>query len=229
MAKLKDLTGQTFGRLTILGLSHVNKGGNTCWDCICVCGIKRTVPRNNLVSKNTKSCGCLSKEHPGNISAILRAPTKHGMSQTRFYGIYSGMKERCNNPKSKSYQHYGARGIKCLWGSFEEFRDDMYKGYLESIKINGRNNTQLDRINNNGNYYKENCRWATRSVQNRNKSTNNTIEFNGQNKCISDWAEELGIKRSTLYARLTTLNWPIKKCFEHPINKYNKKHPTKDA
>lgn len=100
---------------------------------------------------------------------LSRGMTKHGMCKTKFYIAYHGMYQRCNNPTCKRYYRYGGRGIKNLWKSFEEFRDDMYGDYLKHIEKFGEKNTTLDRIDNNGNYCKENCHWATWEQQRDNK------------------------------------------------------------
>lgn len=125
------------------------------------------------------------------------APT-HGGRHTRLYGVWCTMKERCNNPHSKSYKHYGARGISVCdeWAnSFANFRDwAMANGYAEKMTI--------DRIDRDGNYEPTNCRFVTTAVQNRNYSRNRYITYRGETKCLADWADEFGINRSTIMFRL---------------------------
>lgn len=115
------------------------------------------------------------------------------------------MRERCFNPKCPAYPNYGGRGITVCdrWLSFKCFVEDMMDGFSSELT--------LDRIDNNGSYSKENCRWATREVQNNNTRQNNYIEFNGQSKTLPQWARELGIKRSTLAQRLHVYKWSIEK------------------
>lgn len=89
----------------------------------------------------------------------------HGMSQTAFYKKWTSMTSRCNNPNTDGYVNYGGRGIKIEWKSFKEFKDDMYESYLKHVEEFGQKQTTIDRINNDGNYRKDNCRWATYSEQ----------------------------------------------------------------
>lgn len=93
-----------------------------------------------------------------------------GMKGSRFYSIYHGARKRCNNQKNKDYERYGGRGIKCLWENFSHFKEDMYESYLAHESKHGTRETTLDRIDNNGNYEKANCRWATWEVQGRNRA-----------------------------------------------------------
>jgi len=137
----------------------------------------------------------------------------HGMEGTRFYIVWTGIKTRCNNPNVSCYSRYGGRGIKVLWKNFEEFRDDMYKSYLEHVKEFGEKQTQIDRKNNDGNYEKCNCRWATFSEQAQNKRNNKMITFNGKTLCLAEWTEKLGIKYQLTHERINRYKWPVEKAF----------------
>lgn len=145
-----DMTGQKFGRLTVLRLAE-KPYKSPLWVCICDCGIQTVVDGRNLRSGNSSSCGCLKKE----ISI------KHGMTKEREHGIWRHILSRCNNQKDKAYKHYGGRGIKVSdeWMEFKNFYADMGKSPFGS---------SIDRINNDGNYCKENCRWVNHSQQMRN-------------------------------------------------------------
>lgn len=167
------------------------------WDCICDCGTIHNVIGTDLNTGNIRSCGCLQKK-----MASIKNKT-HGLSNTRFYDIWNQMIQRCNNKKSKGYYNYGARGINVCkkWYIFENFRDDMYKDYLEHVKKFNRKNTTLDRINNDREYSFENCEWTTRKKQNRNKRNNILITFNGVTDNPAGWEDRTGIKQSTIRKR----------------------------
>ena len=157
-----NLIGQKFGKLLVISLVGKNKWGNLKFLCKCDCGGGKIIPSANLRQGRTQSCGCMSSRNfIGQISVT------HGFRHNSFYNRFITLKARCNNPKSPKWKDYGGRGIKCLWKSFEEFRDDMYQSYLEHIKKFGKN-TSIDRIDVNGNYCKENCRWATAKEQSLN-------------------------------------------------------------
>ena len=121
----------------------------------------------------------------------------HGMTDTKIYGCWCSMKERCGNPNNKSYKRYGARGIRVCeeWMDFKSFYDwARNNGYKEGLTI--------DRINNNGNYEPSNCRWTTTKEQNRNYSRNHMITYKGETKCLADWADQFGINRATVLFRI---------------------------
>ena len=143
----------------------------------------------------------------------------HSLRKSRFYRIYRGIKTRCNNSNESNFRLYGGKGIKLLWSSFEEFRDDTYPSYLEHTEKFGEQNTSIDRIDNNGHYSKENCRWATRKEQARNAKYDRFIEFNNERKGLIEWAEQFGLKKATLWARINKSKWPIEKALTTPVRK----------
>lgn len=158
MAKAIDLTGKRFGRIVVESFSHHSrtKGGMSkrMWKCVCDCGNISYVATGGLTSGNTKSCGCLA----------LEVRTKHGMSDHRIYHIWEDMKHRCDNPNNAQYSDYGGRGISYTreWKDFIVFYEDMREGYDDSLT--------LDRIDPNGNYSKENCKWSSTKEQGRNRT-----------------------------------------------------------
>ena len=141
---------------------------------------------------------------------------KHGCSHSRLYQIYNNMKSRCYKEYAKEFENYGGRGIKICdeWlgkDGFINFYNWAYSnGYSENLTI--------DRINNEGNYDPNNCRWVTMMVQNSNSRHTHMLEYNGEKKNISEWAREKGIKRGTL-AKRTISGWEVEKALNTPINK----------
>jgi len=122
--------------------------------------------------------------------------TKHGMRHTSLYSIWSHIIRRCTNPNAHQYKDYGGRGIRFCdkWRTFEGFYEDMGSTYEKGLTI--------DRIDNNGNYCKENCRWITHAEQQKNRRNNRFITFEGRTMIISDWAREVGVDTKLISARL---------------------------
>lgn len=196
----RELVGQRFGRLTVLGEAERyrpnTRGSLRRWLCRCDCGAERVVFQNALTSGVTVSCGCYNKE------AVIRAGTKHGGFRSPEYGPWNKMLDRCRNPNSNAYANYGGRGIRVCekWLSFE--------GFLEDMGPRPTRRHQLDRIDVNGDYCKANCRWATPDLQMRNTRRNRLFTHEGMTLTLMDWAKIYGIHYNTLAARLN-LGIPI--------------------
>lgn len=167
MAIKKDLTGLAFNRLTIINEAEPYKSPSgrfyVMWNCRCSCGKELKIRSSSITSNSSfsKSCGCLSAE------LTKKRATIHGKSNTREYTSYQAMVKRCNNKNDPSYHHYGGRGITVCdnW-----LGDNGFKNFL--IDMGGRpKDYTLDRINSNGNYEFENCRWASRTTQQRNRAS----------------------------------------------------------
>ena len=190
MGKFQDLTGMTFGRLTVIERAP-NIGKQTAWRCRCSCGNECIVQAGNL-KNGQKTCGC------GSVEKFIERNTKHGMEGTKIYGKWSGMLDRCENPNCKDYPRYGGRGIKVCerWHIFENFYADV--SVLPHFNEAGYS---LDRIDVNGNYCPENVRWATAKEQNRNRRNNTIVEYNGVQMCLKEAAEKSGISYQTLVSR----------------------------
>lgn len=185
-----DIVSKAFGRLSVISYAEKKKGYYFYW-CFCECGNVSCKERYNLISGNTKSCGCLRKKMPTE-ELVLRM-------------IRSCMINRCHSPGDTRYKSYGGRGIKVCkrWrNSYVDFREDM--GYRPSDKHS------IGRIDNNKGYSPDNCRWETRKQQQRNMRSNTKITFQGKTMCIAEWAEELGIRANTISTRLHR-NWSIER------------------
>lgn len=207
--------GDKFNRLTVISRSGFTKNGDSTWLCLCICGNKKVVSAVHLRKGSTQSCGCLAVEK----ARVLN--TTHGMSKTRPYRIWRIMKQRVTNIQDKDYERYGGRGIKVSssWLSFESFWKDMGGSYQDNLT--------LDRIDNNGNYSKENCRWVTQKEQANNRRNNHIISYKGNNLTLSQWAKITGIKRHTIANRIKG-GWSIEKALTLVItrttHKLNKKY-----
>lgn len=164
---MKDITNQRFERLRVLKFDTF-KGYKAYWVCECDCGTIKSIYEGNLVSSNTKSCGCLTLEAR---SRNGKSNTTHGMKGTRFYTIWMVMKQRCLNLNNTNFKYYGGRGIKVCerWLEFINFMEDMYPSYLEHSNLHGEKDTTINRLDVHGNYEPSNCEWSTIVTQNRNK------------------------------------------------------------
>lgn len=161
-----DLTGQKFGRLTVLELSH-KQNGHIFWLCRCDCGELKTAMGGNLKRGHVKSCGCFLRQVS---SARLKT---HGMSRTSEYSIWDGMKARCQNVQNTAYPNYGGRGITVCerWQTFENFYADMGSRPSEKHSV--------DRRDNDRGYEPDNCYWATPTEQLNNTRVNIAVEYEG--------------------------------------------------
>ncbi len=198
-----DCSGKKYGRLTVMG--EVKNGPTSAgWLCRCDCGAETIVRGSHLKSGATKSCGCLNRER------VSACHTKHGMEKTAEYRAYRHMMGRCTNATDKSYKNYGGRGIKVCKRWFRNpgnFLADMGPRPVDGT---------LDRINNDGPYSPENCRWGTRIQQNRNSRRNTRLTFNGETKCISEWAEAINIAPHIISSRLAN-GFTISRALTQPV------------
>lgn len=194
---------KTYGRLLAVAPVGYNKHNQSLWKFVCTCGKEISVVPSRVTRGVLKSCGCLRKE------IGKKQLTTHGMRGYRIYDIWCGMKQRCDDKKSPNYKHYGGRGISYeeRWSKFENFYADMKDGY--------DNKKSLDRLDNNGNYCKENCRWATRVEQANNKSTTLYIKYRTENKTLAEWCRELNIKYVKTWLRIYRYKWSPEKAFQN--------------
>lgn len=198
MNKEKDITGNKYNHLTAIKRDGNDSSGCAAWIFQCDCGRYHRTRKKAVTSGQIRSCGkCIP--YIRKSEGYRRPPViiKHGMSNTKLYRVWHGMKMRCN-PKRKSHRsRYYDRGITVCeeWAnSFEKFYEwAIANGYKEGLTI--------DRINNDGIYEPSNCRWTTTYIQARNKRSNVMVEHNGKTLCISDWEKELGYGNDSLGRR----------------------------
>ena len=206
----KDLSNRKFGRLIAIRIVG-RKNRKSMWLCKCECGKETIVSVSHLLSGHTKSCGCIKNE---NIALVGKTINKrHGFRYTKIYRTWVNMKARCLNPKEQHYPLYGGRGIKVCdrWlNSFENFLIDMGNPPV---------GTSLDRINVNGDYCPENCRWASNKEQANNKRNTVYLTFRGVVKPLTIWAEEKNINQSTLACRIFKRGWSVEKALTTPVRK----------
>ncbi len=203
--RIQVKAGDRYGRLTVAmeiepRVTHSAKRmhRHRIVRCKCECGALVDVSLAHLRSGGTASCGCLGK-HNG---------TKHGKRYTPAYEIWKTMRQRCLNPRNAHYTYYGGRGISVCdrWlNSFVSFLEDMGE------RPEG---CSIDRVNNDGNYEKSNCRWATSTQQARNTRQTRLITFDGHTRCLTEWADIIGITNATLRYRLK--HWPIERALTTP-------------
>lgn len=195
--------GDTYGRYTVLGVFKASNGYQKYAHVSCACGSSaRFVQVGVLRNGGSKSCGCFHKEQV----------TKHGDRSNPVFICWKSMIDRCTNPKNKSFHRYGGRGITISthWLDHRNFMADMEPSFEEGMTI--------DRIDNSGPYTLENCRWATKKTQNRNYSRNHFITYQGETRCLKEWAEIFGINHATLSDRIRVQKLPPHIAFTKILN-----------
>jgi hypothetical protein len=192
----QSLIGQRFHRLLVVA-NEPSSMGKRHWRCVCDCGREAVVPTGHLRNGHTRSCGCLHDEATGNRARI------HGKSGTPEFWIWCGIKKRCYEPRSTVFRYYGGRGIKVC----DRWRES-FAAFLEDMGPRPSPDHSIDRVDPNGDYRPENCRWATTIEQRRNCRSNRVLTHDGQSLCIAEWAERTGIRPRTISARLK-LGWSV--------------------
>ena len=182
--------GTQFNRLAFIGIADKKD----YWLFQCFCGSPpKAIYRYNVIKNNTKSCGCYHKQR------IQKTFVKHGSARvgqkTKGFRAWCHMRARCDNSSNKDYAHYGGRGIAycASWSKFENFINDMGEPILGDT---------IERLDVNAGYCPDNCIWLSHKLQNRNKRNTKLLTYNGQTKSMAEWADELGIKYSTIRSRL---------------------------
>lgn len=199
---MKDLSNQKFGKLT--AINPVGKQGQSIlWRCVCDCGNEKIVRGNNLTTGAVQSCGCLRNE----------SHIKHGGSKTRLYRIWGGIIRRTEDSNRKEYADYGARGIRMCaeWrNDFADFQKwALENGYTDLLSI--------DRIDPDGNYCPDNCRWVGKFQQENNKRANLILTINGESKTAAEWSNISGIPAYQIRKRKRN-GWTDEKAVFEPLN-----------
>lgn len=205
MPRINDLTGKKFGKLTAIKRVGKSKQGRYLWLCKCECGGEKVVVHSDLVTGNTKTCGCVITN------------TSHGMSRSKLYKKWTDIKMRCYNPKNKNFKNYGQRGIKMC----EEWKNDfssfaiwaMQNGYDDSAP---RGKYTIDRIDVNGDYTPENCRLVDIQTQERNKRNTYYAKYNGKNIPVAALCAELNLQYQAVYLRIVR-GEPIESAVTRPV------------
>ena len=210
-SRTDDMAGKVFGYLTVISNKGSYKGQGTLWLCKCKCGKEVIVRAGSLRNGHSQSCGCLKKQK------FLESHTTHNLSKTRIYKIWIQIKKRCNNCNDSGYKYYGNRGIKVC----HEWENDFINFYNWAINNGYNKNLSIDRINYNGNYEPNNCRWVDMKIQQRNKRTNRYITINEETHCLSEWAEIYNRNIMTILYRINKMGWDDVRAITTPIKKYD--------
>ena len=203
MRKL-EIAGVKRNMLTAIRPVSSGRNGKIIWEFVCDCGNHIFAPATDFMLGRPKSCGCIRGPHYSDIP----------LDRDRIYSIYKGIKRRCYNPKCKEYDRYGGRGITVC----DEWLNNFGTFRLWALSNGYQPNLTIERIDNDGDYCPDNCRWATMKEQNNNTSWNRRITFDGITLTVSDWAKKIGISQQALQKRLN--NWPIDRALTDPRNEW---------
>ena len=197
------MIGLIYGQLTVLHKSSKKAGNESMYECKCACGRECTVRAGNLRVGKTRSCGCLRRSA---ARAVGKQNTRHGLTGTQEYHSWSAIKARCLNKNSPLYGHYGGIGIQVdpKWVG-----KDGFANFLRDMGRAPSNDHTVDRKDGTKGYFRDNCRWATITEQNRNRRSNVWVRYNGEVKCLVEWSEVTGLSLLILWSRIRKLRWPI--------------------
>ena len=212
---VRDLTGQRFGKLTVIKMVGQDKHRNVIWRCRCDCGNMHEVVSRALVSGNCKSCGCL-----GHGKFRNKRDEFHGGSKERLYRIWGCMLNRCYDPNRKEYPHYGGRGISVCdeWrNSYAAFRSWALANGYDSRKSGYQ--CSLDRIDVDGNYEPSNCRWISMKEQAWNKQNTTWLNYRGKLITYGEAEKIGGIVSATIRGRIER-GWTVERAIEQPVRKF---------
>lgn len=203
--KLQNLVGKKYGRLLVIKrIKSVN--GKTKWLCKCDCGNECVVYATSLKSGNTQSCGCYKRENAKKLYSTVRQNDK------RLYAVWNGIKQRCTNPNNNAYHNYGGREIKIC----NEWANNYKSFYDWAISAGYKKGKEIDRIDNDGNYEPDNCRFVDKETQANNKRNVRLYTINGITKSLSQWCKDYDLDYYTVRQRIYKLGWTIEDALNKP-------------
>lgn len=206
----RNLTNQRFGKLVVIEREGSDSKGQALWLVRCDCGNEKVVRGHDLTQGKTESCGC------SRIKSCIFY--QHGMSHTKLHGLWRNIKGRCYNPNNKAYKHYGGRGIKMC----DEWRDDFVSFYNWSYQNGYAEGLQIDRIDTNGDYCPDNCRWVDKITQANNTRRNIYATIDGETKSLAEWCKILGLNYNSVQTR-TYKGWDPVLALTTPFDKRQSK------
>ena len=212
------IIGKKYGKLTVIDFKEkrerITKSGKKYgykyfFLCKCECGNNKIIEWKKLKEGYTQSCGCIRKEKTSQMAI------KHNLWQSKLYNRWHLIKNRCYNKNYNRYKDYGGRGIRVC----DEWKNDFKTFYDWAINNGYNDKLTLDRIDVNGNYEPENCRWITNLEQQHNKRNNKLLTYNGETKCIAEWAKFTGLTHTILTNRILKYKWNPEKALFTPSRK----------
>lgn len=213
MPKRAELIGKNFGYLEVINDLGSDPVRGAKWLCRCKCEREIVAYSGPLLSGHTQSCGCRARDL--NSKRMRKVKTTHGNSQSRLYKIWCSMKDRCYRKNSTGYAYYGGRGIQMCdeWkADFTVFSEWAFaNGYKETLSI--------DRIDVDGNYSPENCRWATVKQQGNNRRSNKVIVIDGISHTLMEWCEIYAAPYDRVKQRIAKLGWDAQRALSEPAFK----------
>lgn len=194
-----DLTGQVFGKWTVVCFSGLNKRRSATWLCRCECGRERSVTGTALNCGHSEKCSSCARQ-------------SHGMNKCPEYHVWVNLRQRCYNPNAQQFDNYGSRGIIVC----QKWRDS-FEAFFEDMGCRPSDDHSIHRVDNDGNYEPGNCVWATTEEQARHRRSNRALTFNGETRCLAEWAEQCGLPRDTLHKRLAR-GWTLERSLTTPVS-----------
>lgn len=199
MGSFRDLSNKKFGRLTALYRVYPEDKKGTWWFCKCDCGNTVVVSSGGLIRGDNRTCkNCLDKK----------------VIPKRLMNIFTGMRKRCYNTNRQGYKNYGGRGIKIC----DDWLANRQSFYDWALNNGYKDNLTIDRIDNNGNYSPDNCRWISREEQGYNKTTTHYLTYGGVRKSLIEWAKELNIDYDVFRSRVK-LGWSMERIISTPVRR----------